>query len=243
MNVFINFLQLLAQSYVVDAVKFLPVAEFAFSSVMELAELCFVPFRWWDMWLFVMMTPWIHIGLVLLLFGGRMLWRVVHRRVRHSERPCHEPNEATTTAPSVSDEALGGTSSKLAATLKFVRGSEHSTERRRVSAAVNTVQAIIQLIFFNNLQIAKACLVMFACVNVFGVNVAYGSYSFVCGSTLHGVSIALSVVWLSLFCIALPVLLLVAIVLPVQKQPRWMQRVLDLRFMTEDFRHSYRWWN
>lgn len=241
LNIFINFLQLLAQSYVVDAVKFLPMAEFAVSSVMELADICFVPLAWWDMWLFVMMTPWIHIALVLLLFGARLLWRAVHRRLKHPERPCFEPTDGTTAA-AVRDADELSHSTKLRTALHFVTGDDRSEGRTRVTAVVNTIQAVIQLIFFNNLQIAKACLVMFACVNIFGVSVAYDNYGFACGTPLHALSIALSVVWLALFCVALPVFVLVAIRLPAERQPQWMQRLIDVRFVQRDFKEAFNWW-
>ena len=72
--------------------------------------------------------------------------------------------------------------------------------------------------------------------------VPYENYSFQCGSTLHHVYIGLSVVWLLLFCVAFPVVVLLGIVLPVQTRPQWMRDYLVLDFLTQDFRPVVKWW-
>jgi hypothetical protein len=196
--ILLNYLQLLAQSYVVQSVKFLPMVEFAYSSVVALANICLYPFAWWQLWVWTMMTPWINVAFVGLFFALRMLYKCIHQRVVHRERACNDPPG-------------------------------------RSSVAVNSIQAIIQLIFFNNLSIAKSCLIMFACVNVFDVSVASSNYSFVCGTPLHVGFIILSSVWLSLFCIAVPVVVLLAIVSP-QIFPPHIAPLLNVDFLTEDFK-------
>lgn len=47
-----------------------------------------------------------------------------------------------------------------------------------VSPGVNSLQAGVQLVFFNNLSIAKSCLIMFACAPIFGQYVTSSSYLF-----------------------------------------------------------------
>jgi hypothetical protein len=195
--ILLNYLQLLAQSYVVQSVKFLPMVEFAYASVVALANICLYPFNWWQLWVWTMMTPWINLTFVALFFGARMLYKRLHRHFAHAHRKCNDrPGRST--------------------------------------VGVNSIQAGIQLIFFNNLSIAKSCLIMFACVSIFDVSVTSTNYSFSCGTSMHIGFIAMSVVWLSLFCIAVPVVVLLAIVAP-QLFPARMQRLLHVEFLTTDF--------
>jgi hypothetical protein len=200
--ILLNYLQMLAQSYVVQSVKFLPVAEFAYSSVVAMANVCLYPFMWWQLWLWTMMIPWINIVLVMGIFASRLVYKFIHRRRVHPERPCND---------------------------------------KRVSVAVNATQAIIQLIFFNNLSIAKSCMIMFACVPIFDQFVTSANYSFGCGSALHYGFIAMSIVWIALFCVFVPTIVLIAIVAP-RVLPAKVRDLLDVEFLIVDFRDAFKWW-
>jgi hypothetical protein len=196
--ILLNYLQLLAQSYVVQSVKFLPMVEFAYASVVALTNICLYPFNWWQLWVWTMMTPWINLAFVALFFVVRFLYKRLHRHYKHPDRKCNN--------------RPGGT-----------------------SVSVNSIQAGIQLIFFNNLSIAKSCLIMFACVSIFDASVTSTNYSFSCGTPMHIGFIIMSSIWLSLFCIAVPLVVLLAIVIP-QRFPPQITKLINVEFLTTDFK-------
>jgi hypothetical protein len=201
--IFVNFLQLLAQSYFVQLVKFLPLAEFNWITVAQASGSCIFPFSWWQLWLFTMMIPWMMLAMVGVFFAGRVVYQAIHRARKHPERKCHVP-EGKKPVP------------------------------------INSVQAGIMLVLFNYLLIAKTCLVMFACVSVFGTSVTAQNYSFVCGSSLHAALIAMAVIWLTLFCVLVPLVILLRIVIP-NRLPWWLLLV-DVEFLTMPFKQQFKWW-
>jgi hypothetical protein len=204
LNIFLNYLQLLAQSYVIQSIKFLPMAELSFTSVSNLANVCFLPLKWWEQWVFIMMTPWIYIAVVGLFFVGRLLYKTIHRACKHPDRKC-------------------------------------SDRENRKSVPVNSIQAIIQLIFFNNLSIAKSCMIMFACTTIFDNTITTSNYSFQCGTSLHTGFIIMSVMWLLLFCVFVPLVVFLAIMIP-NGLPTQLHDLLDVEFLTTDFKPFYKWW-
>ncbi len=201
--IFVNYLQLLAQSYVIELVKFLPLAEFNWITVAESTSSCIFPFSWWGLWLFNMMIPVFLALLVFVFYALRLAYKIIHQRLRHPDRVCN-------VAPG------------------------------KKPLPVNSAQAVMMLLLFNYLLIAKSCLSMFACVDVFGVIVVAQNYSFQCGSALHAGFIALAAVWLAVFCVLLPLLILLRIVIP-DKLPKFML-VLDVEFLTVHFQPGYKWW-
>jgi hypothetical protein len=84
---------------------------------------------------------------------------------------------------------------------------------------------------------------MFACVSVFGQSILSTNYSFVCGTSLHYGFIAMAIVWLSLFCIAVPALVLVAIVAPNVFPVEHREVIISsVKFLIADFKDRYKWW-
>jgi hypothetical protein len=201
--IFINYLQLLAQSYFVTLVRFLPLAEFNWITVAQASGSCIFPFTWWELWLFTMMIPLFLVGVVFVFYAARSIYKCIHQAKKHPERIC---NDAPGKKP----------------------------------LPVNSAQACVMLILFNYLLIAKTSLAMFACVSIFAQNLVSSNYSFACGTSLHGGLIALAVVWLALFCVLLPLAILLRIVIP-DRLPKWTN-VMDVEFLTIHFRDGCKWW-
>lgn len=204
--IFVNYLQLLAQSYVVTSIKFLPLAEFNWITMASASGSCIFPFTWTGLWLFIMCIPLCLLLIVLCIFLLRKTYKALHQRIRHSDktRKCRD-------APG------------------------------KKTVGVNSIQAGVMLILFNYLLIAKTSLSMFACVDIFGQSLNAQNYSFPCGTALHTGLIIMAAAWLAIFCVFVPLVVLLRIVVP-HKMPQSVQRLLDVEFLTIHFRDGFKWW-
>jgi len=212
--ILVNYLQLLAQSYFVEMVKFAPVVEINWPVLAEASSggSCVFPFNYWQLFVFIMCIPLILLFINGWIFFGHLVYRRVHRAKKHPNRECHQ--------------------------------GKMDNGELRPSPLTNAVQAGVMLILFNYLRIAKSSLSMFACVDVFGRQVLSVYHGFTCGTPLHYGLIAFSVIWLLIFCIAVPVVVLVRIIFSESERfskHLWFRK-LDVRFLTIHFRDKYKWW-